>query len=211
MHTPFSIEESLRFGWQKTKEHSRLLFQVMLTFFAVDVISGIIQATLEGTMLGALARFVLFLVSVFVSTGFLTIALKIARGQDATYTDLMPKIELVWSVFIVSILSVVLIIAGCILLLIPGIYLMVRFSMVCFSVIDGAKPLESFDKSTSLTDGVKWELFGFLVIVILLNVLGAALFMIGLLVTLPVTMIAFAHIYTKLKHHREQVKIEPVA
>ncbi len=54
-----------------------------------------------------------------------------------------------------------------------------------------------------MTVGVKWHLLGFLLIVALLNLLGAIVFLVGLLVTVPVTMIAYAHIYQKLQaHHR---------
>lgn len=201
MHPVFSIEESLRFGWAKTREHSGLLFQVLLALFALQVVSAMVRSTLEGTLLGALAALALAGLGIFISTGLAVIALKLARGEHAEFRDIIPPSELVLGVFLASLLAGILVLAGLILLIIPGIYFMLRFAVVKFAVIDGASVTESFDRSTELTRGVKWPLLGFLLIIILINIIGALLFMVGLLVTVPVSMIAYAHVYLKLKSH----------
>jgi len=198
MHPVFSIEESLRFGWQKTKQHSKLLFQVLLVLFALQVVSAIVQKALENTLVGGLASFALAVVGVIVGTGFTLIALKIAKGEAAVFKDIVPPMRVVWYVFLASLLSGILVFAGLILLIIPGIYFALRFSMVRFAVLEGAGVMESFGKSTALTNGLKWQLLGFFAVMILLNILGAIALMIGLLITIPVTMIAFAHIYLAL-------------
>ncbi len=198
MHPVFSIEESLRFGWQKTKAHSKLLFQVLLALFALQVVSAIVQKTLEHTFIGGIASLVLGVVGIIVGTGFTLITLKIAKGEVAVFKDIVPPMRLVWYVFLASVLVGILTVAGLILLIIPGIYFAVRFSMVRFAVLDGAGVMESFSKSTALTNGVKWQLLGFLAVVVLLNILGAIALMVGLLITIPVTMIAFSRVYLEL-------------
>ena len=70
----------------------------------------------------------------------------------------------------------------------------------------GAEILESLTISSKLTHGVKWHLLGFFIVLAALNIAGALLLLIGLLVTLPVSMIAYAHIYLKLKHHHAGAK-----
>jgi uncharacterized membrane protein len=84
------------------------------------------------------------------------------------------------------------------LLIIPGIYLMLRYSMVRFAVIDGASVTDSLRKSAELSQGVKWHLLWFILAVIAINIVGAILLLVPLLVTVPVTMIAYAHVYQKL-------------
>ncbi len=211
MHPIFSIEESLRFGWSKTRQHSGLLFKVLLALFALEVATSLVRQVLEGTIIGSLALFVLFGLGVILGTGFTVIVLKIAKGEHVKFKDIVPPTDLVLNVFLASLLVGILTLSGLVLLLIPGIYFMVRFAFVKFAVIDGSTIAGSFDKSTALTEGHKWPLLGFLAVIILLNIVGALLFMVGLLITVPVTMIAFAHIYVKLKahHHNEHTKHEP--
>jgi hypothetical protein len=91
----FSIGESLDFGWQKTKVHSKLLFQAMLTLFALEVANVIVQRVLAHTLLGFAAEVVLCIVIIYLSVGLTVIALKIARGEHASYGDLVPNTALV--------------------------------------------------------------------------------------------------------------------
>jgi uncharacterized membrane protein len=86
-----------------------------------------------------------------------------------------------------------------VLLIIPGIYLALRYGMVRFAVIDGASVTDSLRKSAELTQGVKWHLLWFILSIIAINIVGAILFLVPLLVTVPVTMIAYAHVYQKLQ------------
>ena len=150
-----------------------------------------------------MATVVIAILEFFVGIGATVIALKLARGHHAKYADLMPQMRLAWRYFLASLLVGLIVVCGLILLIIPGIYLILRFSMTRFAVVDGAGVNESLSLSTKLTGGVKWHLLGFFVVLILLNIVGALLLLVGLLVTMPVSMLAAAHVYLKLKgrHH----------
>ena len=195
----FLIGESLRFGWHKTRAHSRVLFQAMLILFAVQVASSIVEKVLADTVQGTLALIALGVVGIVLGTGFTLITLKLAKGEHASLKDLLPRARLVWHYFCVSVVAGVIIVGGLILLIIPGIYFLLRFSMARFAVLEGADIIESLKKSSRLTRGVKWPLLGFLLVLLALNIAGALLFMVGLLITIPVTTLAYAHVYLKLK------------
>ncbi len=201
MEHHFSIEESLKFGWHKTKAHSALLFQVMLTLFALEVVSSIVTKVLGHSALGTAASIVLGVVGLFVGVGFTIITLKLAKGEHTSYSDIMPPLKLVWHYFVANILSGLLVVIGFILLIVPGIYLLLRYSMVRYAVIDGAGITDSLRRSAQMTVGVKWHLLGFFAVLVLLNILGAILLLVGLLITIPVSMIAYAHVYQKLHAH----------
>jgi uncharacterized membrane protein len=208
MEHHFSISEALYFGWHKTKAHSRLVFQVLLTLFAVQVGSAIITRVLGHTLLGVAAILVLDIITIFLAVGMTVILLKLARGEYASYGEIIPRGELVWRFFVAELLAGIFIIVGLVLLIVPGLYLMLRYSMVRFAVIDGASITESLRKSSELTRGVKWRLLVFMLVIILVNIVGALLLLVGLLVTIPVTMLAYAHVYQKLlgrhaTHHTE--------
>jgi uncharacterized membrane protein len=195
----FSIGESLRFGWAKTKAHSKLLFQAMLTLFAVQVANVIVQRVLAHTLLGISAQIVLAIISIYLGVGLTVIVLKLARGEHASYSDIMPDTALVWRFFLAGLLTALLVVCGLILLIIPGIYLALRYGMVRFAIIDGAGVTDSLRKSAELTQGIKWHLFLFILAIIVINIVGAILLLVPLLVTVPVTMIAYAHVYQKLQ------------
>ena len=57
---------------------------------------------------------------------------------------------------------------------------------------------EAFRESARITDGVKWKLFGFFLATVFLNIVGALCLVLGLLVSIPVSMLAYVHLYRKL-------------
>src|SRR5581483_860636 len=129
MHT-FSIGEALEFGWHKTREHSALLFKIVLTIFALQIANAVAGKLLFSTVLGALVALVLGIAGLIIEAGFTLIALRLAKGSTAHYRELIPQGKLLWRYFLASLLSGFVTAAGFILLILPGMYLAVRFSMV---------------------------------------------------------------------------------
>jgi len=198
-HPPFLVGESLQFGWHTMRAHSALVFRVVLTLLALEVARAIVQKVLAGSALGLLASLVLFAATAVLGIGATRIALRLAQGHSAHYADIVPPMRLLWPYIAASLLAGLAVIGGLILLILPGVFVAVRLSMVRFEVIDGAGIRESLNKSWALTEGHFWRLFLFMLALIVLNVLGALAFMVGLLISIPVTMLAYAHVYQKLK------------
>ena len=198
-HLPFLIGESLQFGWHTMRAHSALVFRVVLTLLALEVARAIVQKVLAGSALGLLASLVLFAATAVLGIGATRIALRLAQGHSAHYADIVPPMRLLWPYLAAALLTGLAVIGGLILLILPGVWVAVRLSMVRFEVIDGAGIRESLNKSWALTEGHFWRLFLFMLALIVLNVLGALAFMVGLLISIPVTMLAYAHVYQKLK------------
>ena len=55
---------------------------------------------------------------------------------------------------------------------------------------------------------MKWDLFVFGLLLIGLNIVGALALLIGLLITIPTTMIAVASVYRKLLDQPEMTPVE---
>lgn len=239
-HT-FSIKEAIVFGWHKVKAHSQLVFAVVLTMFALQVASSLVQKGLEGTAVGAAASIVLTVLGIILGAGMTLIFLKLAKGDHADYRDIVPPLGLVWKYFCTSLLtgliSLLPVMAGALVslaLLVPtgainfsegapvvqgnewafalailvmlvafgfAVYFSIRYSMARLAILEGADIMESLPKSTKLTHGVKWRLVLFALAIVGLNLLGLIVFIVGLLVTVPVSLLAFAHVYLKLKAH----------
>jgi len=199
----FSIKEALRFGWDKTRAHSGLLFKVMITIFAVQVASSIVEKVLEGTVRGFFATVLLLIIGVVVGIGFTHIALKLAKGESAVYRDILPPAKLGWDYVLASFLTGLIIFGGLILLIIPGIYFALRYMFVRFAVLEGTGVMGSLRQSAKMTVGIKWKLLGFGLVMIGVNILGFLALMVGLLITIPLTLIAYAHVYDVLKKNVE--------
>jgi hypothetical protein len=95
------------------------------------------------------------------------------------------------------------VVIGTILFIIPGIYIAVRFKFFPYVVIENENAsLKDLIKMTyKLSAGHFWILFFFLILATILNILGGLAFVIGLVVTVPVTVFASAYMYIKLKEH----------
>lgn len=237
----FSIKEAIVFGWHKVKAHSALVFQVVLTMFALQVASSLVQKGLEGTALGAAASIVLAVLGIVLGAGMTLIFLKLAKGDHAHYRDIIPKALLVWKYFLTSLLTGIIsflpIMAGglvslvllvstgsinfsegvpvtdghewafalCVLVMLVAVgfaaYFAVRFAMARLAVLEGSNVLESLRKSSALTHGIKGRLVLFALAIAGINILGAIALLVGLLVTIPISVLAFAHVYLKLKAH----------
>jgi hypothetical protein len=236
----FSIKEAIVFGWHKVKAHSQLVFAVVLTMFALQVATSLVQKGLEGTALGAAASIVLAVLGIVLGAGMTLIFLKLAKGEHAHYRDIVPPMGLVWKYFCTSILTGLIsflpIAAGAlaslallvstgsinfsegapidghewafavamlIMLVAVGfaIYFAIRYSMARLAVLEGGRIMESLPKSTKLTQGVKWRLVLLALAIVALNLLGLVALVVGLLVTIPISLLAYIHVYLKLKAH----------
>lgn len=108
--------------------------------------------------------------------------------------------------FLTCLLAGLAIFGGIILLVIPGIILAVRFAFVRYiSVEKGLAPREALKASVLLTKGYRWKIFGFALLCVLINILGALCLLVGLFFTLPLTAIAFGIFYRKLSAPRDEV------
>ncbi len=89
-----------------------------------------------------------------------------------------------------AILFNLMIFAGLILLIIPGIYLLVKFSMVFFTLIDtNCGVIEAFRRSYQKTKNNFWRITGLLLIAALLW---------NLIITIPIAMLMIVHGYRQL-------------
>jgi uncharacterized membrane protein len=84
-------------------------------------------------------------------------------------------------------------------LIIPGIILSMGLAFVPYLVVDrGLGPIEAIKESWRITKGHKWQLLLLFLALLGLNLLGLVALLIGIFVTVPITMLAFAHAYRTL-------------
>ena len=188
-HT-FTYKELFSHAWAKTKEHAWYLFRVLL---------------LCGIIMGA-GRFLFILspiIDLLVGIAIIAVSLIIVNGHTPTFDDLLKSFKsykITWHYFLASLLCILIIIVGTILLILPGIYLAVRLQFYKFLVVEheNMKPTDALKESMKITKGHFWKLFGFILLIAIFNLCGLLLLGVGLLITIPVSVLAHAYLYKKL-------------
>jgi uncharacterized membrane protein len=209
MHT-LSVGDCLRFGWETFKRRPWILIGALLLSM---IIAGLPQifgphptVGPDGQMIpppastwGTIVAIVGLLVSIGVSLGLTTFSLRAHDNiQAVQITDLWNPGPF-WRYFGAHILTVIAIALGFIALIVPGVILAMGLMFVPYIVIDrGLGPIEAMKESWRVTKGHKWQLFLLFLALIGLNILGAIALIVGLLVTIPITMLAAAHAYRTL-------------
>jgi uncharacterized membrane protein len=104
-----------------------------------------------------------------------------------------------WKYLGASILLGLAVAIGFVLLIVPGVIFALMFLFTTFIVIDyELGPIEAMTESNRITRGHKWQLLGFGIVLTLINLLGVLALVVGLLVSIPVSTLAFAHAYRVL-------------
>ncbi|MCR4305800.1 MAG: hypothetical protein NUV73_01820 [Candidatus Daviesbacteria bacterium] len=202
----FSKKEAIKFGWNITKKHFWLFVLILLTSFGIQMIPNLFQL-LVGKNQELTATLVLVAVSIIASVfklmidlGIIKITLNLVDNQPVKYGDLFKAYGII-KYFIGTILYSLIILGGSILLIIPGIIFGIRFQYYTYFIVDkGLGPIEALKQSWGVTRGRVWNLFIFGVLLTLLNIAGALLLGIGLLFTVPTSMVAMAYVFKKLQN-----------
>jgi len=194
-----SIKELLEFGWLKTKQHYWYLFCV-----------GILAILVKGASM-VTGPFQI-IVSVAISISLTYVLLIIARGETPTFESLtvpFRSYKTPLTFFLATLLIMIAGLIGLALLILPGIWILIRLQFYKYIVLEheGIKARESLAQSFEMTKGHFWQLFLFLIVIVLFNFIGILCLFVGLLITLPVTGIAYTHLYMKLKAHHHASKV----
>ncbi len=198
----FSIKEAVKFGWNKMRENLGFFIIFLVVCFLVnfffETFAGLFEERLPIFSLlfsigGVLASFLISFVSI-------RIALNICDGAALKVSELFQFPLRRFLRFILgNILYILLVAAGFMLLIVPGLIWMIKYQYVQYLIVDKDSPVgEAFSESGRITSGVKWPLFWFAMLLGLINIAGALFFLVGLFVTIPTTIVAVAYVYRKL-------------
>jgi hypothetical protein len=201
----FSSKASIRYGWEAFKSRAWFYVGASLLIFLAYVVTGAIAGGIDAAVTGNFEEQslpgsvvnLLFgnLIGMGVSAFYLAAH---DNPQGAEYSSLWHPRPF-WSYLIANLAAGILIAIGFVLLIVPGVIAMLMFMFTSLIVIDREKgPIESMALSKQITKGHRWPLLGFILLLLLINILGVLALLIGLFVTIPVSMLAFVHAYRVL-------------
>ncbi len=207
----FSKRQSIQFGWDTMKNHFWFFINVFLIVIAVQMVP-ILLGEIDGpaAYLVLPVNLLVMIVGLVLQMGVIKICLKFCSGIPGELSDLLSCFPLFFRFLIGQFLYNLLIMLGFFLLVVPGIYWAIKYQLFSYLIVEeGMGPVEAMEKSGQITRGAKWDLFVFAILLGLINLAGLLCLYIGLLVTIPVSMIAMAHMYKTLRWRYESEQLPP--
>lgn len=198
----FEYGEAIKAGWELTKKHWRFILAYFGILIGLEIISGLFGGNAkEPSVFGSLIALVISIVTYVISFAFNRAGIRLAGGKSAQVADLFWfDLKIILSFMAVSVLYVLIVVAGLLLLIIPGIIFALMFGQAVMVIADrGLGPIAALKESKKLTEGQKWRLFvwGWVQGLVMLG--GFLLFVVGVFVAIPVVMMAQFYVYTKLR------------
>jgi hypothetical protein len=176
-------------------------FLISITFVAGIIQYGLNYLTNQFTQPALAIPFSLISLAIntTITVGLINVYLKLHDTNSADYPDLYSKLHLVGKMILSNLLYGLIITVGLILLIIPGLIWALKYLFFSFLIVDkNLNPVEAIKASGRLTKGHFWQLLLLVFSMGLLNTLGALLAFVGLLFTIPISMLVMTQAYRQL-------------
>jgi len=216
----FSIGDIVSEAWEKTsgvkwKVQLALGLYTLLYIGSALVLGGIfsalgmreVQPELENMpeifiMIfgGGFAESILLMILLIpLGMGLMMLGLRRAVDVPIKVTGIFTPYRSIIPLVITFVLLYVLLIIGFVLLIIPGIYLSIAYYMAMILVVDkGLSPWQALETSRKAVTKNWFGFFGFTILLFVINLLGLIPLGIGLIWTIPLSLIAIGIAYRNM-------------
>ena len=207
---PFSAGDAISYGWRSFQANAGPLVLVVLVILAVGIVMSLAGQSINNTFVLLAFSVLQLVVSLILGLGVIRASLAILDGRRPTVEDLLNLENLV-PYAIASILVGLLVTAGLVLCIVPGLIVGFLLQFYGYAVIDHRVGVPAYGATTT-TDPTResdpigamrasyeiatqnvGSLLVLMLLCILINFAGALLCGIGLLVSVPITYIAVAY------------------
>ena len=195
MHS-FSKRNAIGQSWQRFKERPFFLIGLVLI---TTLVAGVLEFAIQDVETGGIGLLLVllnFFIQMLIGMGITLIMLRVYDRTETHYGDLFEPVRLFWKYLVVVVLTMIVVLVGTLLFIIPGIIASVALFFAPYLVIDrNMGPIEAMKESLHITNGHKWNIFMLGLIVAGLNLLGFLALGVGLLVTVPLSWLAAVYVF----------------
>lgn len=211
----FSVPDAFTYGWEKFQQNMGPIVLGTLVYLGASIVIGVIWFFLAGAILGVgadsgagffalmLTTAVMGLVGValffIIQAGIIRAALALTSGRQIEMTTLLDLDNLgqvILTALIVGVASAI----GFVLCYIPGLVVMVFTSFAMHFVIDKRLPaVEAIRASVDLINRNLGAMVVLLIAGYVANAIGTMLCGVGLIVSIPVVIIANTYAYRRMQ------------
>jgi len=211
----FSKSEAVLFGWDTLKKNFGFFLGLLAIVVAVNVLFGLVMSSFSEEAPKALmvaVSVLSWILDFLISMGIIRITLKFCDREQTTYRDLFSAYRLLLNYIVGSIVYGIIVAIGLVFLIIPGIYLAVKYQFYDYLIVDkGMGPIDAVKRSGVLTEGVKRNLVLFWLMLMGINILGLLALGVGLIASVPVSWLANAYVYRRLQLQAENDQAIPLS
>lgn len=210
-HAHFSKSEAIKVGWDIFKKNALFLIGVVLVSGIISWIFSYLQSEVQGTDVQAFSPLISiasFIVNMAISVGVVRITLGFVDGKKPQFKELFDNFNMTLvHVILGSIIYGIIVFLGLLALVIPGIYLALKYQFYMYLIIDKKMgPIEAIKESGKITKGEIWNLLLFSLLMFGVMIIGLLALIIGILAAYPVIMVAVAYVYRTLSKRLHSAK-----
>ena len=166
-------------------------------FIGAMLVGGIISFVL--TTLPYIGEILSSAFSTIFFAGFYIVSKKIKDGTSFEFNDFFGAFQQNFKLLLIIVLSYLFILIGFALLVLPGIYLLIAYSLsMPIALFYDEEVWTTLETSRKIVTKKWFSFFLFFILLILFNLAGAICLVIGLLVTIPVSVISVYVIFDDL-------------
>lgn len=209
---PFKVSSAFSEGWKLTKQHWLVMIGLLLGFIILNLLLSLFQGSDQVSARFWIFQIVVLAVSVIFQAGYYKMYLVASDGEEPEFNLFGKCIKKAIPFFIVSLLFGLGGVIGLCLLIVPGIWFMVRFAFAPIIMIDKEECgiIEAFKRSYALTEGHFWPLLGMGILAWLIYLAGLIVLIVGVFLAVVWVYFAFTVAYRMLENpsDNETVLIE---
>jgi NhaP-type Na+/H+ or K+/H+ antiporter len=125
------------------------------------------------------------------AAGFLIAAFYLSSGKQIIFEDFFDGFKHFAGLFLFTLISTLILFVAFLALFIPGIYLVVGYIFTPFYIVFARMDFwEAMESSRKLVHREWFSIFGFLIVLVFINLLGLLALGVGLLITVPLSYCA---------------------
>lgn len=138
--------------------------------------------------------------------GFIIVSLMSFRNQTVEFKNYFGGFRHLIPLLVFTILSTIFIFIGVLLLIVPGVYLSVAYLFApCLIVDKNIDFWPAMEISRKKVNKHWFGLFGFSILIILLNIIGCLSFLVGLFITIPLSTCIITAAYKDIFMENDQI------
>lgn len=204
----FEISEVIKKSWEILKKN----YFFFVVFFiltiglsilhniVIAIFSSILSSIIPSQILSTIVFVESFIFGSFIQLANLIVLIKAVNGQNPEYRDVYKHYPKLLNYILSSLLLIVVVGAGFILLIIPGIYLALRLQFMPYIAAEkNIGPIDALKQSWAMTNGKVLNLLKFVLVLIGIIVLGVLALFVGLIIAAPLVAVSVAYLYKTLK------------
>jgi uncharacterized membrane protein len=220
---PLDIGDCVKRGFELTKRHFGILLGVGVVYFAVSWVFGFVtgmamlpfsgdpqvspEGVLETSPMATVAMVIQNILTqifgLFIGLGLIRVGLNVVSGKEVSIGMLFGEGSKLMTSVGATILYYLMVIGGTLLLIVPGIYLALRFGQYQNAIVDkNLGVIDSLKYSARITEGNKMNLFGLGILGVLIVIAGLLALIVGVIFAAPVAWLSTMVAYRWLKYGR---------